>query len=203
MYQPVPFSGALLVSRRVPLTLIAFHSRDHAYGAIYSHPGLSLRQKQLLTIAYLVRLRPGGRPHWPGMALTLCHCMRGGLPWTRAWPCAARCSAIDHAPTHTAPRRTRLNSGAECCNYARKAAASMHDELYGHLLAALRFGAGEEGCRAAVRIAFEPPPEPMGALPWEQACGVTKLLWLVSAHAATAYLACGLLGMHQQQLCGR
>lgn len=39
----------------------------------------------------------------------------------------------------------------------------MHDELYGHLLAALRFGAGEDGCRSAVCIAFE-PVQPDGAL---------------------------------------
>ena len=37
-----------------------------------------------------------------------------------------------------------------------QAGARMHDELYGHLLAALRLGAAEDGCRAAVCIAFEP-----------------------------------------------
>lgn len=36
----------------------------------------------------------------------------------------------------------------------------MHNELYGHLLAALRFGAGRDGCRAAVCIAFDPLLEP-------------------------------------------
>lgn len=44
-----------------------------------------------------------------------------------------------------------------------QAGARMHDELYGHLLAALRFGAGEDGCRSAVCIAFE-PAQPDGAL---------------------------------------
>lgn len=39
----------------------------------------------------------------------------------------------------------------------------MHDELYGHLLAALRLGAGKDGCRSAVCIAFE-PAQPDGAL---------------------------------------
>ncbi|KAK9820833.1 hypothetical protein WJX81_000783 [Elliptochloris bilobata] len=38
------------------------------------------------------------------------------------------------------------------------AAVRMHNELYGHLLAALRLGAEEDGCRSAVSIAFEPAP---------------------------------------------
>lgn len=30
----------------------------------------------------------------------------------------------------------------------------MHDEMFGHLLAAMRFGADEAACRAAIEIAF-------------------------------------------------
>lgn len=30
----------------------------------------------------------------------------------------------------------------------------MHDEMFGHLLAAMRFGADEASCRAAIEIAF-------------------------------------------------
>ncbi len=30
----------------------------------------------------------------------------------------------------------------------------MHDEMFGHLLAAMRFGADEGACRAAIEIAF-------------------------------------------------
>ena len=32
--------------------------------------------------------------------------------------------------------------------------ADMHTELFGHLLAAMRFGADEAACRAAIDIAF-------------------------------------------------
>lgn len=34
----------------------------------------------------------------------------------------------------------------------------MHDELFGHCLAALRFGLSQEACAAAVNIAFELGP---------------------------------------------
>ena len=34
----------------------------------------------------------------------------------------------------------------------------MHDELFGHCLAALRFGASAEGCKSAIGIAFELNP---------------------------------------------
>lgn len=30
----------------------------------------------------------------------------------------------------------------------------MHDEMFGHLLAAMRFGADEAACRAAIDVAF-------------------------------------------------
>ncbi|CAL5224426.1 g7109 [Coccomyxa viridis] len=72
--------------------------RRHAYGDVYSSPGLDLRQKQLLASAFL-------------------------------------------------------------------AEANMHDEMFGHLLAAMRFGADEAACLAAIRVAFslspavEPPYE--------------------------------------------
>ena len=184
----MPLFDALFCYLPCVTDLESLPPRDHAYGAIYSHPGLSLRQKQLLTIAFLVRLRPSGQPQWLGMAHVVCECRRSGLPWTWAWPRAALNPAAGCARTHTAPRRPRLTSGADAAPCVHKAAASMHDELYGQLLAALRFGAGEDGCRAAVRIAFEPPPEPRGALPWAQAGSVTKPLWLVSAPAATAQL---------------
>ena len=36
--------------------------------------------------------------------------------------------------------------------------ADMHDELFGHCLAALRFGVSHEACKAAIGIAFELNP---------------------------------------------
>ncbi|CAL8463741.1 g3275 [Coccomyxa elongata] len=65
--------------------------RLHAYGDVYSNPGLSLQQKQLITSAFLSE-------------------------------------------------------------------ANMHDEMFGHLLAAMRFGADEAACRAAIEIAFRASP---------------------------------------------
>ncbi len=35
-----------------------------------------------------------------------------------------------------------------------QAEANMHDEMFGHLLAAMRFGADEAACLAAIRVAF-------------------------------------------------
>jgi hypothetical protein len=40
---------------------------------------------------------------------------------------------------------------------AMQSEANMHDEMYGHLLAAMRFGADEASCRAAIDIAFRCP----------------------------------------------
>ena len=36
-----------------------------------------------------------------------------------------------------------------------QAEANMHDEMFGHLLAAMRFGADKAACLAAIQIAFE------------------------------------------------
>ena len=36
-----------------------------------------------------------------------------------------------------------------------QATADMHDELFGHCLAALRFGASQQACESAIRVAFE------------------------------------------------
>ena len=35
-----------------------------------------------------------------------------------------------------------------------QAEANMHDEMFGHLLAAMRFGADEAACLAAIQVAF-------------------------------------------------
>ena len=35
-----------------------------------------------------------------------------------------------------------------------QAEANMHDEMFGHLLAAMRFGADEAACLAAIEVAF-------------------------------------------------
>lgn len=56
----------------------------------------------------------------------------------------------------------------------------MHEELYGHLLAALRFGAGEDGCQAAVSIAFEPPPKLQGEMSFlHRPCGRAFHVWVM------------------------
>ena len=40
------------------------------------------------------------------------------------------------------------------CFLCAQAEANMHDEMFGHLLAAMRFGADEDSCLAAIRVAF-------------------------------------------------
>lgn len=67
--------------------------RLHLYGDVYSSPGLTMKQKQLLTCAFLGE-------------------------------------------------------------------ANMHDQLYTHLIAALRFGATQEACRQAVKIGFHMSARP-------------------------------------------
>lgn len=50
----------------------------HAYGDVYSSPGLSLRQKQLLTSAFLVRA-------WPWFAMdSLAAFLHACCEWTPA-----------------------------------------------------------------------------------------------------------------------
>lgn len=44
---------------------------------------------------------------------------------------------------------------AHCQCIVPQAEANMHDEMFGHLLAAMRFGADEATCLAAIRVAFE------------------------------------------------
>ncbi len=42
----------------------------------------------------------------------------------------------------------------QCTLVGVQAEANMHDEMFGHLLAAMRFGADEAACLAAIRVAF-------------------------------------------------
>jgi len=48
---------------------------------------------------------------------------------------------------------SRVVKRADCILCAQ-AEANMHDEMFGHLLAAMRFGADEASCLAAIRLAF-------------------------------------------------
>ena len=47
---------------------------------------------------------------------------------------------------------------AECTLPQAQGPADMHDELFGHCLAALRFGVTHEACKAAISIAFQLDP---------------------------------------------
>lgn len=71
-----------------------------------------------------------------------------------------------------------------------QAGARMHDELYGHLLAALRFGAGEDGCRSAVCITFE-PAQPDGALHLRITNFATYSTLATHVHGSKCVLLCG------------
>lgn len=73
--------------------VLSEYIRLHLYGDVYSSPGLSMRQKQMLTVSFLGE-------------------------------------------------------------------ANMHDQLYTHLIAALRFGASKGACEHALKIGFQMSPRP-------------------------------------------
>ncbi|KAK9827381.1 hypothetical protein WJX81_004806 [Elliptochloris bilobata] len=75
--------------------VLAEYIMRHLYGDVYSSPGLGLRQKQVLMVAFLGQ-------------------------------------------------------------------ADMHEQLFGHLLAAMRFGVNLEGCLKAIDLGFERAPAPDG-----------------------------------------
>ena len=89
--------------------------RLHAYGDLYSSPGLDLRQKQLFAVGFLA-------------------------------------SAL----VQTAGDQGDLLS--QSCTL--QGPVDMLDELFGHMLAALRFGASQAACQAVLEVAFQLHPCP-------------------------------------------